>query len=51
MDTKYYRTLSVPRFPKDHTPEEKNNLNDYKKTQVDVIEEKTAQNVFRSQKI
>ena len=51
MDTKYYRTLSVPRFPKDHTPEEKNNLNYYKKTQVDVMEEKTAQNVFRSQKI
>ena len=41
----YYRTLSVPRFSKDHTPEEENNLNDCKKNQVDVIEEKTSQNV------
>ena len=46
----YYRTLSVPRFSKDHTPEEENNLNDYKKTQVDVIEEKTAQNVLSQAK-
>ena len=41
----YYRALSVPRFSKDHTPEEENNLNDCKKNQVDVIEEKTSQNV------
>ena len=27
----YYRALSVPRFSKDHTPEEENNLNDCKK--------------------
>ena len=27
----YYRTLSVPRFSKDHTPEEENNLNNNKK--------------------
>ena len=27
----YCRTLSVPRFSKDHSPEEENNLNDYKK--------------------
>ena len=46
----YYRTLSVPRFSKDHSPEEENNLNDYKKTQVDVIEEKTAQNVLSQAK-
>ena len=42
----YYRALSVPRFSKDHTPEEENNLNDCKKKkQIDVIEEKTSQNV------
>ena len=42
----YYRTLSVPRFSKDHTPEEENNLNDNKKARVDAIEEKIAQNVL-----
>ena len=46
----YYRTLSVPRFSKGHTPEEENNLNDYKKTQVDVIEEKTTQNLLSQAK-
>ena len=46
----YYRTLSFPRFSKDHTPQEEDNLDDYKKTQVDVIEEKTTQNVLSQAK-
>ena len=46
----YYRTLSVPRFSKDHTPKEENNLNDNKKTRVDDKRENCPKCLTRNQK-